>query len=241
MTRVAAAGVVLVLACAPGGARSTAADSAAVVALVHERLEAATAGDTARWHRGVSDSALWTGPALRTVRTREVLPLIAANRQLQPGASDIRDLEVILTGDVAQATYLQLVAGPTGAPRSGKRFRKTDVYQRQGDRWILVGAAELALPYRPIQRLGPERAAAIAGSYLLPGVDSITLVPTDSGVQLHTLDGSVTQLLVANDSTLFEEGDPGEWILPAGRGAPATLIYRMAGAADVVLRRKAGT
>lgn len=229
--------VLLAGACGPVPTRSGSADSAAVAALVRDRLEAATAGDTARWHRGVSDSALWTGPALRPVRTPEVLGIIASNRQLQPGRSDIRDLQVVLQDGVAQATYLQLVPGPTGSPRSGKRFRKTDVYARRGGNWILVGATEISLPYRATRPFGAGRAEAIAGSYLLPGVDSITLVPTDSGVQLKARDGSVTMLLVANDSTLFEEGDPGEWILPlGGRVAPA-LIYRMSGAADIRLPR----
>lgn len=237
MPRVRGLAVVLCLACAPTAPAATAADSAAVAALVRERLEAATLGDTARWHRSVSDSALWTGPALATVRTPVVLPIIAANRVLRPAPSELRDLVVYLDGPVAQATYLQLVPGPDGPARSGKRFRKTDVYRRDGAGWRLVGASEIAIPYRASRRLGPGRAAAIAGRYVLPGIDTLVLTPTDTGVLLGATDGSVTPLLVADDTTLFEEGDAGAWIVPAGPGPAARLLYRAPGAEEVVLTR----
>lgn len=234
--------VVVAAGCTSGIPRESgsdrAGDSAAVAALVRERLEAATAGDTARWHRGVSDSALWTGPALHPVRTRDVIPVIAANRQLQPAPSEIHDLQVVLFDGVAQATYIQLVPGPSGLPRTGKRFRKTDVYQRRDSRWVLVGATEISVPFRTTRPLSASRQSAIAGEYILEQVDTLTLIPADSAVQLKAADGSITRLLIANDSTLFEEGDPGEWIVPVGPTPASTLLYRMAGANDVVLHRK---
>lgn len=232
------AALLLLAACAAPPPASVTADSAAVAALVRERIAAAAAGDTARWHRQVSDSALWTGPALATVRTPVVLPIIAANRGLRPPPSELRELAVYVDGPVAQATYLQLVPGPDAAPRSGKRFRKTDVYRRDGAEWRLVGATEIAVPYRPTRPLGPGRAAAIAGRYVLPGVDTLVLTPTDSGVLLGATDGSLTPLLVADDTTLFEEGDAGAWIVPMSPAPAPRLIYRAPGAGDIVLTRQ---
>ena len=234
------AGPLLLAACGRAPATTRAADSAAVAALVHARLEAALAGDTATWHRQVSDSALFTGPGLTPVRTPVVLPIIAANATLKPGAQELRDLTVYLHGDVAQATYLQLVAGPSGAFPDGKRFRKTDTYQRHGDRWRMVGAAELAIPYRKTVALPAASAARLFGRYALPGVDTLTLSATTAGFRLIGLDGSSTALLAADDTTLFEEGDPGEWVFRTAGGPATALIYRMQGAADIVLPRVPG-
>ena len=235
------AGLLLLAACSrrpPGG---TTADSLAVAGLVRDRLAAALRGDTAAWHRHISDQALWTGPGLTPVLTPVVLPIIAANATLEPGAQELQDLAVHLHGDLAQATYLQLVRGPTGELRDGKRFRKTDTYQRQQDGWILVGAAEIAIPYRKSVTLPAAGAARLFGRYALPGVDTLTLAATTAGFRLVGLDGSSTNLLAADDTTLFEEGDPGDWVLRLAPHGPASaLVYRMQGAADLVLPRVPG-
>lgn len=231
----------LVCACEAGNHKAITADSAAVAARVHHRLEAALAGDTARWHQLVSDSALWVGPSLKPTSTKVVLPIIAANRLLKPGAQAIRDLEVHIYGPVALATYLQLVAGPDGAERTGKRFRKSDTFRWEKGGWLLIGATEIAIPYRESMRLDEQRAHAITGRYGLEGVDSIDIASTVTGFRLTSLDGSVVDLLAADDSTLFEEGDPGDWIVrTATKGVEPALIYRMQGAADVVLKRVQG-
>lgn len=235
------AGLLLLAACGRRPAGGSTADSLAVATLVRERLAAALAGDTARWHRHVSDRALWTGPGLTPVLTPVVLPIIAANATLKPGAQELQDLAVHLHGDVAQATYLQLVRGPSGDLRDGKRFRKTDTYQRQARDWMLVGATEIAIPYRKSVTLPAAGAARLFGRYALPGVDTLTLAATTAGFRLVGLDGSTTDLLAADDTTLFEEGDPGDWVLRLPPSGPASaLLYRMQGAADVVLPRVPG-
>lgn len=233
----AALGLVLA-ACASPRARDVAADADAVRALVHERLAAALAGDTARWHAQVADDCLWTGPALKNETTAGVLASIAANRELKPAAQEIRDLDVRVSGDVAQATYVQLVQDHAQAAEQGKRFRKTDTYQRRGDRWLLIGATEVAVPWRT--RLDPGRAvsAALAGRYAFGGADTLTVGLASPGrFTLAGQDGTTDTLLAENDSTLFVEGDPGSWVFRREGGAVRALIYRANGGRDVVLPR----
>lgn len=243
MKAICAAGVALA-GCAQPAARVAdhAHDSSAVAALVHERLRAAAAGDTARWHQLVSDSCVWTGPALRVATTREVLPSIVANRALPPIRQEVRDLVVHVSGDVAQATYVQYAMAPDSAPESGKRFRKTDVLQRQGGQWRVIGAAEVAVPFQHRVTLDAAQADRLAGRYVLPGIDTLVVAPVAHGAfTMRGRDGSVDTLWAASDSSLFVEGDPGTWLLPHGargsRAPAAVLVYRMAGAADVVLPR----
>ena len=244
MTRRAADAVTLVAlfgACsaAPNPSTTLARDSTVVASIVRERLSAGFAGDTARWHRLVSDDCLWTGPALRTATTREVLPAIVANRLIKPAAQDIRDLVVHLTGDVAQVTYVQLVQDAGQATEAGKRFRKTDTLVRRGGTWLLIGAAEVAVPFRARVALDSLRAERLSGRYAFGTIDTLTVAPAARGrFTLRGMDGTTDTLLAENDSTLFEEGDPGSWVFStAGSREPRALVYQMIGAKDVMLRR----
>lgn len=223
----------------PPRASSTSADSADVAALVHERLAAALAGDTARWHRSISDSCVWTGPALHVATTHEVIGSIAANRTIGLQAQQLRELVVHLTGDVAQATYVQLVQDAGQSPETGKRFRKSDTYVRRDGRWLLMGAAEIAVPFRPRRTLGTSEGAALLGRFALAGVDTLTIAAVDGGrFLMRGTDGTADTLLAESDSVLFVEGDPGSWVFPRDRrGAVPRILYRMAGARDIVLPR----
>ena len=233
-----AAALACLAACTPP-VRDPAADAAPVRALVHDRLAAALEGDTARWHRQVSDACLWTGPALRNETTAGVLASIAANRVLKPAAQEIRDLDVRVSGDVAQATYVQLVQDGSQAAEAGKRFRKTDTYQRQRGAWRLIGAAEVAVPYRPRMQPGAAVVEAIAGRYVFGGADTLTVLAASPGrFLLRGQDGITDTLLAENDSTLFVEGDPGSWVFRRAAAGPVlALIYRAEGGKDVVLPR----
>lgn len=220
-------------------ATSPSADSAAVAALVHERLASALAGDTARWHRAVSDSCVWTGPALQVATTREVIGSIAANRAIAAERQQLQELVVHLAGDVAQATYVQLVQDAAQPPEQGKRFRKTDTYVRRDGRWLLIGASEIAVPFRPRRALIAAEGAALRGRFALPGVDTLTIEALGDGrLTMHGLDGTVDTLLAESDSVVFVEGDPGSWVFSRdARRLVYRLVYRMAGARDVVLPR----
>ncbi len=219
-------------------ARDPVADVAAVKALVHDRLAAALEGDTARWHAQVADDCLWTGPALKNETTAGVLASIAANRVLKPAAQEIRDLDVRVSGDVAQATYVQLVQDASQAAEAGKRFRKTDTYQRRGERWWLIGATEVAVPWRRRVQPAAEVAEAIAGRYVFGGADTLAVLAASPGrFLLRGQDGITDTLLAENDSTLFVEGDPGSWVFRRAGREVVALIYRADGGKDVVLPR----
>jgi hypothetical protein len=237
-----AVAITVAVACGRAGPRpsaSAAGDSAAVAALVGERLQAALAGDTARWHRLVSDSCLWVGGGLRVERTRDVLPAIAANRAIRPAAQQIRELAVHVTGDVAQAAYVQQVQDAGQASESGKRFRKVDTFVRRERTWLLIGAFEVAAPFRAHVVPGADAAARLAGRYALGAVDTLDLAPGPGGrFTLRGRAGTVDTLLAESDTVLFQEGDVGAWVLPgASAGAARALVYRSPGAADIVLPR----
>ena len=140
-------------------------DSATVAILVRSRLDAALAGDTARWHRQVADECLFTGPTLSAVSTSDVLPVIAANQTTHPAAQQIDDLVVHLTGDVAQATYVQRAQGAPQSPAAGRRARETDTYVRRGPDWIMIGAAEIDVPIGAPLSSDSTRAARVAGRH----------------------------------------------------------------------------
>jgi hypothetical protein len=210
-------------------------DSASVATLVRERLAAALAGDTAAWHRQVSDSCVFTGAELRVSLTKDVIGSIAANRALGLKAQRIDKLVVHFAGGVAQATYVQLVQDAGQQERQGKRFRKTDTYARVDGSWKLIGSAEVPVPFRPLTAMVSERAAATAGRYSLGVADTLTLASvTADRLTLTGTDGVVDTLLVENDSTLYADGDAGSWIV---RGSGVALLYRSTGAADIVLTR----
>lgn len=222
--------------------RDAARDSAVVAGLVHERLRAAQAGDTARWHRFVSDSCVWVGAGLRAASTREVLPSIAANRAIRLAAQQIRDLVVYVSRDVAQATYVQQVQDAGQASEAGKRFRKLDTFVRRDSTWLLIGASEVAVPFRARVALGAEAAERLVGRYALADVDTLAVNAVPAGrLTMFTMrgrDGTVDTLLAESDSVLFVEGDHGSWVFAgATRGAARALLYRSAGAADVTLSR----
>ena len=221
----------IVSACAAETAPSN--DSAAVATLVRERLAAALAGDTAAWHRHVSDSCVFTGAELRVSTTRDVIGSIAANRALQLKAQRIDKLVVRFVGGVAQATYVQLVQDAGQPETQGKRFRKTDTYTRVDGSWKLIGSAEVPVPFRASTAMAAERATAAVGRYALGSADTLTLgLVRPDRFTLVGSDAVVDTLLVENDSTLYVDGDAGSWILRA-----TGLVYRSNGAADIVLTR----
>jgi ketosteroid isomerase-like protein len=136
-----------------------------VATLVRNRVDAALAGDTARWHRQVADQCLFTGPTLSAVSTSEMLPMIAANRTIRPASQQIEDLVVHLTGDVAQATYVERVQDSTRSPAAARRLRETDTYVRRGPDWIMIGAAEIDAPNGARLSSDSTRAAPVAGRH----------------------------------------------------------------------------
>lgn len=214
-------------------------DSVAVCQLVGDRLEAALAGDTARWHRQVSDSCLWTGPVLKNATTREVLSSIAANSMLATGDQSIQELSVVLHDNIALATYVQLVRATDSSSSPGKRFRKTDTYLRKGRSWELICAAEIAVPYRQRIPISRELVQRLSGQFVLPGVDTLTVgMGANGNLLLSGTDGVTDTLLAENDSTMFQEGDLGSWVFSTdSTGQVVVLRYRIAGAADVLLKR----
>lgn len=233
--------MLLGVSCGPTGAptHSRTADSSAVAARIHERLAAAMAGDTAHWHRLVSDECVFTGPALQLETTQGVLGSIAANRALRPAAQQVQDMVVFVHGDVAQASYVQLVQDTGQAQTRGKRFRKTDVFVRRPTGWQLIGATEVDVPFRPLRALEPREAARLVGEYALEALDTLTVLAfSDGRLGLLGGDGVLDTLLAASDSTAYMDGDAGTWVFSAGRnGAVAALRYQRPGARDVVLPR----
>lgn len=219
--------------------RTVRADSLAVAGVVRERLAAALRGDTATWHRFVADDAVWTGPALALATTRDVLVSIAANRQLQSGEQSLDALTVFVKGDIAHASYVQVVESANGA--AFKRFRKTDTYQRSGNGWLLVAAAEIAIADRVHVSVSAAQVGALAGSYMLGETDTLVIAPVGRDRLLLTGGGATPDtLLPENDSVFFQDGDRGSWVFERGRdGVIARLLYRASGQDDVVLRRVA--
>lgn len=222
----------------PGGVDRS-ADSTAVSALVRERLDAAHAGDTALWHSQVSDSCLFTGPSLANVLTGYVLSVIAANSAIAPLPQRITDLSVRFHDNVAIASYVQLVGDTLRPEREGKRFRKTDTYIRTDSTWSMIEAVEVAIPYRPFITLNDEQSERVCGKFVLPGVDTLTIERVGPGIFLQTsMIGAADTLRAEDDTTLYVEGDPGSWIFPReANGSAKRMIYRVTGAADIVLPR----
>ncbi len=226
-------------ACARTHPARTSEDSTTVASLIRERLEASLAGDTARWHRQVSDGCVWTGPGLGTPTTAAVIIEQAANLLLHPTAQQIQGLTVHVFGDVAQATYLQLVQDAGQTPRTGKRFRKTDTYIRHGPSWLLIGATEIALPFRRSVPVATARLTPLLGSYLLGKVDSVRIALGEPGqLTMNAAEGAADTLFAENDSTFFIDGEPGAWVFRLGsQGRRSTLAYRSAGGSDVTYTR----
>lgn len=223
----------------PPSPRTSTCDSTLVASLIHARLTAAQSGDTARWHRLVSDSALWTGNGLRVAHTREVLLSIVANRAIRLAAQQINDIHVFVSGDVAQATYVQQVQDAGQSAQAGKRFRKHDIFVRRGNTWLLIGAAEVAVPFRARVVVDAAAAARLVGRYALADVDTLDVAIAPAGrFTMRGREGSVDTLIAESDSVLFEEGDTGSWVFAGtSTGAARALLYRAAGAADVTLPR----
>lgn len=214
-------------------------DSTTVASLVRERLAASFVGDTARWHRQVSDDCVWTGPGLGTPTTAMVIIEQAANRLLHPTAQQIQGLSVHLFGDVAQATYVQLVQDADQKPGTGKRFRKTDTYLRHGTSWLLVGATEIELPFRQSVLVPAARLVLMLGSYVLGKADSVSIALGLPGqLTMQASEGPADTLFAENDSTFFMDGEPGAWVFTiAANGLGRTLAYRSVGGSDVVYTR----
>ncbi len=214
-------------------------DSPAVAILVMQRLDAARNGDTAAWHRQVSDSCIFTGPSLQTASTRAVLNAIAANKAIKVPPQRILNMTVYPLGQIVLVSYVQLVGDTSRPEREGKRFRKTDTYVRSGDSWRMISATEIAVPYRASIALPKALASQIAGDYVLPEVDTLTIRQINSRAFLQIgRDGTTDTLLVEDDSTFYVEGDPGSWVFRYGANSPAsTMIYRMQGAPDIILTR----
>jgi hypothetical protein len=224
----------LAVSCGSPGPVVDGSESLAVARLVQERLAASLAGDTATWHRQVSDQAVWTGPGLAVGTTPQALTEQAANRLLHPRAT-IADLAVHLVGGIAQATYVVIEAGTPG-----KRFRKTDTYVRSGKTWTLVGSAEVPVPFRASIPLALERRQPLLGRYHLGAVDSILVSATEPGRLVMSGPGFPPDTLYAvDDTTFFVDGDPGSWVFLAGAdGRVHALAFRMAGGKDVVYTRE---
>jgi len=218
---------------------SQGADSSAVAALVHERLDAALAGDTAHWHQLVSDSCLFTGPALHVATTREVIASVAANRVLRPAAQQLRGLVVYVSGDLAQASYVQLVQDAGQGASGGTRFRKTDAFVRREGRWQLIGAAEVDVPFRPTIALDASQSSRLTGSYAPAAIDTLTVSTLPGGrLGMRGRDGLLDTLLAASDTSAFVDGDPGTWIFSTGPGGGVSALrYQRRGARDVLLPR----
>lgn len=211
-------------------------DSLAVASLVQERLAASLAGDTALWHHQVSDQAVWTGPGLAVGTTAQAIAEQAANLFLHPTAT-IEHLAVHLAGGVAQATYVVVEAGEPGA--LGKRFRKTDTYIRSGPSWILIGSAEVPVPFRASVVVALNHRQPLLGRYRLGTVDSVLITAVEPGRLLMEGPGAPPDTLYAeNDTTFFADGDPGSWVfLAATEGRVRALVFRMSGGKDVVYTR----
>ncbi len=244
MRRMHTAALIISLMCLGTGCERNAArgvgasvkDSSDVAELVHERLRAALAGDTAAWHRLVSDSCLWSGGALRVSTTKEVLGSIAANQLLRPAAQQIRELVVYVSDNVAQAAYVQLVQDTGQAEQAGKRFRKVDTFVRRNGTWLLVGAAENSVPFRARIQLSDVVAERMIGRYALGDIDTLEVQRLDrSQFTMRGRDGAIDTLFAESDSVLFTEGDAGSWVFTKAFAKGPLLVYRSSGAADVVL------
>lgn len=144
-----------------------------------------------------------------------------------------------MQGDVAQASYLQLVQDHGQPERDGTRFRKTDVLVRSRSQWVLIGATEVDVPFRRAVVLSAAQTRRLEGRYALAGYDTLAVGALSTGqLGLRGSDGATDTLSVADDSTAFVDGDPGKWRFAMDRaGRVRELRYQRAGARDVVLAR----
>lgn len=223
------AGVASMAAVAEGAPSS---QTAAIEAIVRERIAAAARGDKVAWRKYIADDAVWTGPGLENATTADAELAITANASLPKQASTIRDFEVHEFGDTAIASYVFEI-GPS------KRFRKTDTYVRRDGDWTLILSVEIFVPAQAVTNVDPATYDAFLGSYQLDPAH-VVHVWRDGTKLMSQADGEpkATELLPSATDTFVVDGDLGEYVFARDAdGRVDRMLFRMSGSADIVLKR----
>ena len=219
-------GALLAAIAPPLAAQVPARDSARLVTITRELIEAITPGDSTVWARTLAPSWFLSDEEGHHITRGEFLASMHPLPAGQHGSLTVA--RWALTGDSSAAVISYDVDETHDfyGQRLATRFHVTDTYVRRQGRWWQLASQVTALP-TPVAGVAVPASVTedYVGTYALTPKIRLTIVASDSGLALQQ-PGRPPQRLYALDSRIFiRHGVRGFWVFERdSSGAVAALV-----------------
>jgi hypothetical protein len=207
-------------------AQVAASDSAMLVLVTQQLLDAITNGDSAVWARHLSSRWTITDEEGHRIKRAEFLRDLHPLPPGQSGVLRLADWHIAGTPTAMVVSYATDEEHHYYGQTLTTRFRSTDTWVREGKVWRMLGSQITALP-TPIQGRALPRHVLdeYAGTYVLtPGI-TVKLSASDSGLQLIRGLRQPERLYAIDARIFIRHGVRGFWLFERdSAGAISRLV-----------------
>jgi predicted alpha/beta superfamily hydrolase len=205
----------------------TAPDSATILRVTQQLLDAITYGDSSVWAKYTSARWFITDEEGRRHSRTEFLAGLRPLPTGQSGKLAIHDPHMVMGTDAFVITYDIDEEHDYYGQHLRTRFHATDTWMREGEDWRLVGSQVTALP-TPMKGRAVPRAVLreYSGTYALTAGITLELAADDSGLRMVRSGRADERLHALDDRIFVRNGARGFWTFERDRkGAVTRLVH----------------